>query len=249
MSKFSQQELNMFWTSFGVNKNGDVFRQHRNGITFYKDYKYLRQNGKNYLLNSSTGELFDNELNYYYQGQKYDFDGNVIAQVKNNKVVYTQDGTNQQYTSKTPENKIEVFDSDGNFAGYRDKNPKPKKKYNVKKGPKLKEKAVETVEKTTENTQKTAKKAVKSEAKTSKMATKSLNGSGNRAIKIVAAFATGIAVGKAISDNKHHRKKDDENSKTNLNNNQYLDNQYAMQMAKDISSYKYGKHMTGFVNS
>ena len=24
--------------------------------------------------------------------------------------------------------------------------------------------------------------------------------------------------------------------------------QYAMQMAQDISSYRYGKHMTGFVN-
>ena len=31
-------------------------------------------------------------------------------------------------------------------------------------------------------------------------------------------------------------------------NNQYIDNQYAMQMAQDISSYRYGKHMTGFVN-
>ena len=31
-------------------------------------------------------------------------------------------------------------------------------------------------------------------------------------------------------------------------NNKYIDNQYAMQMAQDISSYRYGKHMTGFVN-
>ena len=31
-------------------------------------------------------------------------------------------------------------------------------------------------------------------------------------------------------------------------NNQRLDDSYAMQLANDISSYRYGKHMTGFVN-
>ena len=32
------------------------------------------------------------------------------------------------------------------------------------------------------------------------------------------------------------------------NNLEEIDNSYAMQMAQDISNYRYDKHMTGFVN-
>ena len=90
------------------------------------------------------------------------------------------------------------------------------------------------------------------------MTTKSLGGSGKVAIGLIVAGVTGLAIGKALSsDDDNKDKKQDKQIAKQKNisyNNQYIDNQYdidnqyAMQMAQDISSYRYGKHMTGFVN-
>lgn len=103
-----------------------------------------------------------------------------------------------------------------------------------------------------ENTTKPSKNIVKPAKNTSKMTTKSLGKAGKGAIGLIVAGITGLAIGKALSsDNDNKDKKQDKQVAKQQNisyNNQYIDNQYAMQMAQDISSYGYGKHMTGFVN-
>lgn len=100
------------------------------------------------------------------------------------------------------------------------------------------------------NTPKPSKNIVKPAKNTSKMTTKSLGGVGKGAIGLIVAGITGLAIGKALSSDKKDKKQDKQVAKQqNISyNNQYIDNQYAMQMAQDISSYGYGKHMTGFVN-
>ena len=83
------------------------------------------------------------------------------------------------------------------------------------------------------------------------MTTKSLGGAGKGAIGLIIAGITGLAIGKALSSDNNKNKKQDKQVAKQQNisyNNQYIDNKYAMQMAQDISSYRYGKHMTGFVN-
>ena len=121
----------------------------------------------------------------------------------------------------------EVFD---NFTENINNTPKPKVK----------------------NTPKPSKNIVKPVKNTSKMTTKSLGGVGKGAIGLIVAGVTGLAIGKALSsDNDNKDKKQDKRVVKQQNisyNNQYMDNQYTMQMAQDISSYRYGKHMTGFVN-
>ena len=120
----------------------------------------------------------------------------------------------------------EVFD---NFTENINNTPKPKVK----------------------NTPKSSKNIVKPIKNTSKMTTKSLGGVGKGAIGLIVAGITGLAIGKALSSNNDKDKKQDKQVAKQQNisyNNQYIDNQYAMQMAQDISSYRYGKHMTGFVN-
>lgn len=52
------------------------------------------------------------------------------------------------------------------------------------------------------------------------------------------------AIGTAVNSVKSAKKI----SKAQIVPTQMFDNNYAMQMAKDISSYRYGKRMTGFVN-
>ena len=103
-----------------------------------------------------------------------------------------------------------------------------------------------------ENTPNQSKNIVKPTKNTSKITTKSLGGAGKGAIGLIVAGITGLAIGKALSsDNDNKDKKQDKQVAKQQNisyNNQYIDNQYAMQMAQDISSYGYGKHMTGFVN-
>ena len=100
------------------------------------------------------------------------------------------------------------------------------------------------------NTPKPSKNIVKPAKNTSKMTTKSLGGVGKGAIGLIVAGITGLAIGKALSSDEKDKKQDKQVAKQqNISyNNQYIDNQYAMQMAQDISSYRYGKHMTGFVN-
>ena len=101
-----------------------------------------------------------------------------------------------------------------------------------------------------ENTTKPSKNIVKPTKNTSKMTTKSLGRAGKGAIGLIVAGMTGLAIGKALSSDEKDKKQDKQVAKQqNISyNNQYIDNQYAMQMAQDISSYRYGKHMTGFVN-
>lgn len=80
---------------------------------------------------------------------------------------------------------------------------------------------------------------------------KSLGGNGKLAIGIAAAslVMSGIAASKSSSKKKS---KNESQFSTQLhamtNSQQHIDNSYAAQMAQDISSYRYGKHMTGFVN-
>ena len=148
-----------------------------------------------------------------------------------------------------------------------------KPKYKPVKGPKLKEtvKQDNNLEKATnevfdnfteninntpkpkvKNTPKPSKNIVKPVKNTSKMTTKSLGGVGKGSIGLIVAGVTGLAIGKVLSsDNDNKDKKQDKRVAKQQNisyNNQYMDNQYTMQMAQDISSYRYGKHMTGFVN-
>ena len=99
------------------------------------------------------------------------------------------------------------------------------------------------------NTPKPSKNIVKPTKNTSKMTTKSLGGIGKGAIGLIVAGVTGLVIGKALSSDKDEKQDKQVAKQQNISyNNQYIDNQYAMQMAQDISSYRYGKHMTGFVN-
>lgn len=80
---------------------------------------------------------------------------------------------------------------------------------------------------------------------------KSLSGGSKWAIGLAIA---GLAIGGIIasSDKKETPKKEKKQQTNNIQSQQTIqqptDSAYAMQMAQDISSYKYGKHMTGFVN-
>ena len=137
----------------------------------------------------------------------------------------------------------------------------PKPKETVKQDKNLEKATNEVFDNFTENINNTSKPKVKSTPKpsknivkptknTSKMATKSLGGAGKEAIGLIIAGITGLAIGKVLSSDDKDKKQDKQVVKQqNISyNNQYIDNQYAMQMAQDISSYRYGKHMTGFVN-
>ena len=82
--------------------------------------------------------------------------------------------------------------------------------------------------------------------------TKSLSGKGKAGI-IIASLLVGTAI---HNRNKRNSEKRQENKSlknmltpnNNYSNNIQEYNQYAIQMAQDISTYRYGKHMTGFVN-
>ena len=193
-----------------------------------------------------------------------------------NENVINDDFRNQlnEYTSSEDFNNIYKDNAtiDNTLDNLKNESVK-KKKYKPVRGPKLKktikqdnnlEKATnEVFDNFTENINNTSKPKVKSTPKpsknivkptknTSKMTTKSLGGVGKGAIGLIVAGVTGLVIGKALSsDNDNKDKKQDKQVAKQQNisyNNQYIDNQYAMQMAQDISSYRYGKHMTGFVN-
>ena len=123
-------------------------------------------------------------------------------------------------------------------------------KENVEKNTKSSKKLInKTTKQITKNTtEKAAKKTTKVLSK------KTLGGNGKLAIGLSIA---GLIVGGAIlADNSPKKekknKKQQNNNQIQYNNqmqSQQIDNSYSMQMAKDISSYRYGKRMTGFVNN
>lgn len=96
-----------------------------------------------------------------------------------------------------------------------------------------------------EMAEESSKKVSKSTAKS--LPKKSLGGGGKAAIAIA-----GLIIGGMILSSDNEPKKKSEKSKGHSlprsTNAEEFDNSYAMQMAQDISSYRYGKHMTGFVN-
>jgi hypothetical protein len=66
----------------------------------------------------------------------------------------------------------------------------------------------------------------------------------------IGLVAAAIGIG-AYAIGNHNKNKENQQTQRQVQypqNNSYIDNSYAQQMASDISSYKYGKHMTGFVN-
>lgn len=66
----------------------------------------------------------------------------------------------------------------------------------------------------------------------------------------IGAIVTAIGLG-AYAIGKHNKNKKKERQQEQIQypqNNSYIDNSYAQQMASDISSYRYGKQMTGFIN-
>lgn len=112
--------------------------------------------------------------------------------------------------------------------------PKPKPEPVQKPEPKRKqitEASKKAIEKTTKETGEKVGKNIN---------LKKLGGIG-LAIAAVGAVAYGVGKAKENSEEKEKRIRQ-------RYSNEGLDNSYAMQMAQDISSYRYGKHMTGFVN-
>ena len=64
----------------------------------------------------------------------------------------------------------------------------------------------------------------------------------------IGAVVSAIGLG-AYAIGKHNKNKKEEKQQIQYpQNNNYIDNSYAQQMASDISSYRYGKQMTGFIN-
>ena len=134
-------------------------------------------------------------------------------------------------------------------------NNKPKnKKYKATKGPKVKPKAQKTnelilKEQLEQSAKEVAEKNTKQVSKASSLPKKSLSGGGKMAIGIAVA---GLIIGGALASNNNNSSKKQKNKKPHSlprsTNTEEIDNGYAMQMAQDISSYRYGKHMTGFVN-
>lgn len=180
----------------------------------------------------------------------------------------------EEYDNFTKENEQILKDIDNVKDNIKD-NKTPK--YKAKKGPKLKQKEVvqETIEKTVEETtqqipKESIKDIVNNATNKKELPKKKLSEAASEAVNKVSdikisktgkiglvAAALGIgayAIGSNKKDNKKEEKQQTPNYQTHVANttqanynNDLMYNSYAQQMAKDISSYRYGKQMTGFV--
>ena len=111
----------------------------------------------------------------------------------------------------------------------------------------LKNTTEEIVEETTENIQKELPKKQLTKASTEAIENNVKNINFKKVGKIGAIIGTIGLVSYGIG--KHNKKKKEEKQQIQYpQNNNYIDNSYAQQMASDISSYRYGKQMTGFIN-
>ena len=217
----------------------EVLNKYGNGIdsinwnNVAKDFDAVRINNASMRLSN---------LDYYLKVMDYHGDTDVIFNKNAIETVFTFNA--QEYVDDIFANPLSVIN-----------NAKQSKKYKPIKGPKLKQtKEIltpqqafkKTIEQTTnEMINNTTKKVTKALPK------KSLGGNGKLAIGLAVA---GAIIGVATitknkdDDNKNNKQRHNLPNTTSSYANNYIDNSQAMQMAQDISSYRYGKHITGFVN-
>lgn len=112
----------------------------------------------------------------------------------------------------------------------------------------LKNNTEEIVKETTESIQKELPKKQLTEASTEAIESNIKNIDFKKVGKI-GAVVSAIGLG-AYAIGKHNKNKKEEKQQQIQypQNNYYIGNSYAQQMASDISSYRYGKQMTGFIN-
>ena len=210
-----------------INDINKAFTEHAtNGI--HNDInRYLKDNMdthnqmvKHYF---DTGEI----LNPYNQSQDLVTEEATEQIVKNSTEETTEKVTEQTVKNTTEETVEEVI-----------KETERQTEHNFKET--LEQTAKEMVEKNTKGASKAATKSLPK---------KSLSGGGKFAIGIaIAGLVVGGAISASDNDSKKKSKKTKAHSLPKSTNSEEIDNSYAMQMAQDISSYRYGKHMTGFVN-
>lgn len=111
----------------------------------------------------------------------------------------------------------------------------------------LKNTTEEIVEETTENIQKELPKKQLTKASTEAIENNVKNINFKKVGKIGAIIGTIGLVSYGIGKHNENKKEEKQQIQYPQNNN-YIDNSYAQQMASDISSYRYGKQMTGFIN-
>ena len=111
----------------------------------------------------------------------------------------------------------------------------------------LKNTTEEIVEETTENIQKELPKKQLTKASSEAIENNVKNINFKKVGKIGAIIGTIGLVSYGIGKHNENKKEEKQQIQYPQNNN-YIDNSYAQQMASDISSYRYGKQMTGFIN-
>lgn len=111
----------------------------------------------------------------------------------------------------------------------------------------LKNTTEEIVEETTENIQKELPKKQLTKASTEAIENNVKNINFKKVGKIGAIIGAIGLVSYGIGKHNENKKEEKQQIQYPQNNN-YIDNSYAQQMASDISSYRYGKQMTGFIN-
>jgi hypothetical protein len=250
-----QQKANSIWANMSVDEYGSVYMNAQNQKIKYENLKYIQKDGKNFIYDSSTQRLYDQMFNYYHEGNYYNPFGQLVQEVDNPDII---EGSYREIIDEPIETSVKNNPKRKKYKAKKgpklkqdavNEKPIPKrKKYKAKKGPKLKPKGGNKNEffaLVEQSAQELAKKEIKA---TNKLSTKSLNGGGKLAI---GAAIAGLIIGGLIATDEDEDKKQNRKSKYKLSrttNSEEIDNSYAMQMAQDISSYRYGKHMTGFVN-
>lgn len=111
----------------------------------------------------------------------------------------------------------------------------------------LKNTTEEIAEEATENIQKELPKKQLTNASTEAIES-NIKNIDLKKIGKIGAVVSAIGLG-TYAIGKHNKNKKEEKQQIQYpQNNDYIDNSYAQQMASDISSYRYGKQMTGFIN-
>lgn len=145
-----------------------------------------------------------------------------------------------------------ILDEDKAYIESLEKQKRPN--YKPVKGPKLKENTTNTISEIIEEAiEETAEKELPKKQLTDASTEAIENNIKNIDFKKVGKIGAIVGAIGLISYGigKHNENKKEKRQQEQIQypqNNNYIDNSYAQQMASDISSYRYGKQMTGFIN-
>lgn len=270
--KYSNDELRAFWNSISVDENGVPVFKINGEYVKNPNLKLIQKNGEAYIYNPETGKTYDKNLNYYQNGAYYDSEGKLIKELDSGDYIDVESKDVEEKPQQQSSNK--TIESNKPIKTEETKPPTKEKETKKKEAKETSNNSTSTEKPNTSNSEPTKEPSIdvnntrdvrttkpiyttNAEPKINtkvigKEAKEALEKGVEKHLKGAGIIATAALVGGLFIHHEHEKRKENRNIEpdylTGSNRRKIFWNQSnTARLAKDVSSYRYGSRMSGYV--